>query len=106
MPQPQPERAQRALYVGLRATVAGLGVQRRQRRPHRVASPRLPASRARAKPSGVRGPVESPPCIRQRPFRTLPRVGSHTARAWQAWPSRHRAPQWRQSVLIFVGIRI
>ena len=46
---------------------------------------RVRAARSLAKPSGVRGPVLGPPCIRQRPF--------GIAGALHGRPARVRAPQ-------------
>lgn len=58
------------------------------------------ASRLRSRPAAVRGPVDAPPCIRQRP-RLTPRSRSHAAGAWHGRPVRHRAPhlrrRWRAS---------
>jgi hypothetical protein len=44
---------------------------------------RRAASATRAFPSGVRGPVDRPPCILQRPFRLHRSLGSRTGGAWQ-----------------------
>lgn len=59
-----------------------------------VSRPRASASRDRARPSAVRGPVDSPPCTRHRAASTgcpsSPR--DHTTRARHGRPSRHRAP--------------
>src|SRR5215213_3668417 len=48
-------------------------------------------SAMRQRPSGVFGPVESPPCIRQRPFTGRSRRLSHTGGALQELPFRHLA---------------
>lgn len=55
----------------------------------------LVASRHRAFPSTVRGPVDKPPCIRQRPFSGRSRSPFQTGDAEHGAPSllRHRAPQ-------------
>jgi hypothetical protein len=45
------------------------------------------------------GPVDNPPCIRQRPFLGAHRYSSQAARAWQGCPSRQRAPQRGSSCL-------
>lgn len=50
------------------------------------------AAAMRAFPSVVRGPVLSPPCNLQRPFRGRFASLSQTAGARQACPSRHFAP--------------
>src|SRR5215208_6951565 len=49
-------------------------------------------SAMRRRPSSVFGPVDSPPCIRQRPFTGRSRRLSHTGGALQELPSRHLAP--------------
>jgi hypothetical protein len=60
-----------------------------RQRAHRVRA----ASATRAFPSRVRGPVESPPCMRHRPLRGAATPASYIAGARHAWPSRQRAPQ-------------
>ena len=67
----------------------------RARRGARGACPfaaRCRASRILRFPSGVRGPVLRPPCIRQRPFLGASFSSSQTAGARQGSPSRRRAP--------------
>lgn len=49
------------------------------------------ATRLRARPSAVRGPVDRPPCILHR-RRGASAPASQTTGATHAWPSRHRAP--------------
>lgn len=58
-----------------------------------VARPFAAPARERARPSAVRGPVDSPPCKRHRPFSGAGSPGLHTAAARHARPSRHFAPQ-------------
>ena len=52
-------------------------------------------------PLSVRGPVDSPPCMRHRPLRAVSAPRCQTGVAWQAWPSRHLAPQRRRSLFGF-----
>jgi hypothetical protein len=52
-------------------------------------APRKAPSRLRLFPSSVRGPVDRPPCIRDRAFRGLSLSRSHTAGAWQRVLSRN-----------------
>src|SRR5215208_1956549 len=57
-------------------------------------------SAMRLRPPSVFGPVESPPCIRQRPFTARSRRLSHTAGAAHGLPSLHLAPHRGRSRLV------
>src|SRR5829696_867217 len=57
-------------------------------------------SAMRWRPSSVLGPVESPPCILQRPFTGPSRRRSQTAGAWHGLPSLHLAPHRGRSRLV------
>ena len=58
----------------------------------------LAAAATRARPSGVRGPVESPPCIRHLAHAGRCRSESHTHGATHGLPARVRAPQRGRSL--------
>jgi hypothetical protein len=53
----------------------------------------------RAFPAIVRGPVDSPPCNRHRPFRERSATSSQTDGASQGLPLRVRAPHLGRSAL-------
>lgn len=54
-----------------RVQLAVVGAVARRRAAHRASCARRAASAQRARPSSVRGPVDSPPCMRHRPFGQL-----------------------------------
>lgn len=69
-------------------------------RRHLSIAPRLPASRRRARPSTVRAPVLSPPCILHRVARPLRSGRIHTRASHGARSrERHRAPHRGRSRL-------
>jgi len=64
---------------------------------------RLLLVRIASRPAVVRGPVLSPPCSRQRPFRAWSLPRSHTAGARHGRPLRVRAPQRGRSARFIRG---
>lgn len=81
-------RLSRAVHAGARPAAWGHALDVDQRATFAA----LVAAATRARPSGVRGPVLSPPCILHRPLRGRRVAAHHTAGAAQGCPSRHRAP--------------
>lgn len=81
-----------------RAPVTGCYAAASRQRRQRSRAPRRPASARRARPSGVRAPVEAPPCIRHR-VEMVPSERRQTGATHGAPPfDRQRAPHRGRSL--------